>query len=79
MATGITHCAKETAELELKTEVWNSSKGRLDLEERLRAEGAASSPCRGCWSRSWKQTGDLGEILINGVRGVTEGVFQGDH
>lgn len=27
MATGITHCAKETAKLDLKKEVWNHSKG----------------------------------------------------
>lgn len=67
MATGITHYAKETAELDLKKEVWSYSKGCL--EERLRAEGAGA----------WKQTGDLGETLIHGVRGVTGGVLQGNH
>lgn len=41
------------------------------MEERLRAEGAARSPCKGCWSTSWKQAGDLGEAFISGVRGVT--------
>lgn len=70
---GITHCAKETAELDIKKEVWSYSKGcwpwKKGSEQRvlpaLLAEAAGA--------------GDLGETLICGVRGVTGSVLKGTH
>lgn len=41
--------------------------------------GAASSPCEGYQSRSQKLAGNLGEASINGVRGVTQGLYKGNY
>lgn len=78
MATGITHCAKETAKLDLKKEVWNHSKGcwtwKKGSEQRVLPALLAEAAGAGHGSKLVTL-----RVLNGGMRGVTGGVFEGNH